>query len=1164
MMNKLVSVSTKGTICLTALCFALSATAQKQPLPSASSVKSYGHLPLAFERNVGQTDSRVKYLSRGKGYTLHITPNEAVLTMRRTASPDTANKHKRPSTPTSTSSTTVKMKLLGSNPNPKEMTSNKLLGVTNYFIGKDKSKWKTGVSNFGKVGFQNVYEGIDLVYYGNQRNLEYDFVVQPNASPSSIRFKFTGANTLKQTAHGDLTVNTDKGNLTWHAPIAYQTDKGQRTPVPAKYILKSTGEVAFKVGNYDKSKPLIIDPELVYSTYLGGSSGETGADIVVDKSGNAYIVGTTSSTDFPATTGVLNRSTFDVFVTKLSADGTSVIYSDYLGGGGYDCGSSIAIDTAGNAYITGTTLSTNFPVTDGAFQTANHATSDTTFVTKLSADGKSLVYSTYLGGSSNKFDADNWSGNFAYFGEESYSIKVDNKGSAYVTGYTGSLDFPVTKGAFQTKLVAPYSAFTTKFSADGKSLVYSTLLGGSGYTMLHKLNMSEWDYNYGGDVVRSMDIDSSGNAYVTGSTTSTDFPTTTGAFQTTYNSGIGTSSRASEAFITKISADGKSLVYSTYLGGGGEAGANGGTSDGTAIAVDSKGSVYITGGTLSDFFPITQDAFQPTHLRRSYSTFVAKLNMDGQPPVYSTYLGSPNAYSQSIKVNTKGNAYIVGGTQDPYFPTTQGAFQVTYSGGGEGSTNVFVTKLSATGKSLVNSTFLGGEGDDYVGNIALDSAGNAYIVGTTYSSNFPTSAGAFQTINKGYDDAFVTKLTMAPVGGKVDTVLTVTPATAETLGNALLSGFLKRKADNAVLNFKPITFKLDGKVVGSSYTYTGGKHFTDGGKASFQLYTDSSYALGDHTITMEFAGDGNNNASKATSILTITKASTYTAINPKDASAKYGSALRLQASLSSKQSVLSNKLMTFKIDGTTIGTATTDGTGTAILKYVLSDAFAVGAHNLTADFAGDSTYKASTRDTTLTFLQTQTGLSVKGDKARIGETKNLSATLTRKTDKAGVQGRTVTFSLAGTQIGSANTDASGVATLSYKIDESVGVGKITLKADFAGDTQYIVSTGNNTLTVSQSLTKLVAANASGKAGTKVTLSGTLTRNSDNAPLKGKTVHFQIDGADIGSATTDDKGVATLSYTIPSTATTGKHTIKEVFDGDTLYTSTNNTATLTVK
>jgi hypothetical protein len=574
------------------------------------------------------------------------------------------------------------------------------------------------------VKYANVYPGVDLVYYGNQRQLEYDFVVEPGADPRQIQLGFEGAKRLRLDADGDVILSIGGGEVIEHKPVIYQEIGGMRRRVTGGYALRNGHTVGFKLAGYDSHRSLTIDPSLVYSTYLGGSSD--GTAIAVDSLGNAYVAGTATSSNFPTTAGAFQttlRGDGDAFVAKLNSSGSGLVYSTYLGGGNFDAGGGIALDSSGNAYVTGHTFSTDFPTTAGAFQTTLGGETNA-FVSKLNSSGSALVYSTYLGGSNR---------------DVGQGIAVDSLGNAYVAGTATSSNFPTTAGAFQTIYGGGVTdAFVSKLNSSGSALVYSTYLGGSHGTL-------------GDEGASGIALDSPGNAYVTGQTDSSDFPITPGAFQTTL---LGSQT----AFVSKLNGSGSALVYSTYLGGN--------SADwGIGIAVDLAGNAYLTGGTNSSDFPTTAGAFQTTLSMGGdgdafVDAFVAKLNSSGSGLVYSTYLGGGNFDAGGgIALDSSGNAYVTGVTQSGNFPTTAGAFQSTFGGGVE---NAFVSKLNSSGSALVYSTYLGGSVDDVGQGIALDSGGNAYVTGATTSSDFPTTAGAFQTTYGGGNvDAFVGKFSFA-------------------------------------------------------------------------------------------------------------------------------------------------------------------------------------------------------------------------------------------------------------------------------------------------------------------------------------------------------------------------------------------------------------------
>ncbi|PYX55174.1 MAG: hypothetical protein DMG76_18980, partial [Acidobacteria bacterium] len=432
---------------------------------------AYNGLPLYFEANRGQTDPQVKFLSRGSGYTLFLTHRgEAVLVLRKPTPkrdplqpPALASAGVAPQSEPAGPPAVVRMKLVGRNARSRVEGLDELSGKANYFIGNNPKKWRTNVPMYEKVRYREVYPGVDLVYYGNQRQLQYDFVVRPGADPKSIVLGFKGTDKLEVDGQGNLVLRTARGPIRQQKPSIYQEVDGVRREIAGGYALKNTHQVGFQVASYDVSRPLVIDPVLFYSTYLGGASGDIGdGGVTVDSSGNAYVFGFTDSANFPITSGAFQtslRGFRDTFVTKLTPTGSSLVYSTYLGGSGGEDAGNIAIDSVGNAYVVGETTSSDFPIIPGAFQPAA-ASGDTGFVAKLNASGSALIYSTYLGGSGRDVPS---------------GIAIDGSGNAYVAGVTSSTNFPTTSGAFQpTYPGGPNDFFVSKVNATGSALVYST------------------------------------------------------------------------------------------------------------------------------------------------------------------------------------------------------------------------------------------------------------------------------------------------------------------------------------------------------------------------------------------------------------------------------------------------------------------------------------------------------------------------------------------------------------------------------------------------------------------------------------------------------------------------------------------------------------------
>lgn len=628
------------------------------------------------------------------------------------------------------------MKLRGANASAQVKGQDELPGKSNYLIGNDPMRWHMGVRNYARVQYEQVYPGIDLVYYGNQRQLEYDFIVAPFADPKMIALDFKGARRIEVDESGDLVLETVGGKVRQRKPVIYQEVNGERQEIAGGYALSGKHEASFRVGDYDPSKPLIIDPVLDYSTYLGSNgSGEAGYDVAVDASGNAYVTGVTNFEGFPTTTGAYQKtfagSPFDAFITKFNATGSALIYSTYLGGSLSDEAFSIAVDASGNAYVTGVTFSPDFPTTPGAFQTTFQGggtpqTGDA-FITKLNPAGAALVYSTYLGGTDH---------------DSSNSIAVDASGNAYVTGGTRSTDFP-TMTPVQAALMGVGDAFITKLNAEGSALAYSTYLGGS---------IDSFDNGTSApDSGQGIAVDASGNAYVTGSAGATDFPTTAGAFQTTMG---GSQDFAGDAFVTKMSSTGTALVYSTYLGG-----LHG--DQGNAIAVNAGGNAFVTGMTQSPDFPTLNPIRATDSSDYDADAFVTKLNVEGSGLVYSTYIGAQNSDRGSdIAVDSLNRATITGTTSSIFFPIVNPPVQEKAGG----STDAFVTSLNAAGSAIFYSSLLGGSGNEAGNGIAIDANNNVYLTGSTtsittnpFTSPFPTS-NPFQATRKGQGDAFVSKI----------------------------------------------------------------------------------------------------------------------------------------------------------------------------------------------------------------------------------------------------------------------------------------------------------------------------------------------------------------------------------------------------------------------
>ena len=580
--------------------------------------QNYGKLPLSFEINQGQTDPQARFLSRGNGYSLFLTKTgTAVLAMTKldVSQPKLATLNKRPPVG---KTEVIRMELTGAQPAPAVAGQDRLPGTANYFVGHDPSKWHSSIPTYGAIRYTNVYPGVDLRYYGNQRQLEYDFVVAPKADPKPIRLHFAGARRLSLTKDGDLRVAANDGEIAFHKPVVYQTVNGDRLPVLGKFSLLGKSTATFSLGKYDSSKELVIDPTLEYSTLLIGSaiSGDEARiyGMNIDSNGDVFVTGWTTNADFPISTGAFETSNNSIarlgqataFVTKLNPSGTALIYSTFLGGntlGDSEYGDDIAVDSSGNAYVTGVTMSLDFPVTAGAFQATRPNSGDYTgFVTKLNPDGTSLVYSTYLGGRT-----------WIILHLSRWIRRVGICG-----GVCRIIQFPGDSRGISNHIQVDRGIrgehVCLEAERPGKRLIYSTFIGGTKDSFVAQLRIQER---------AAVAIDAAGNTYLEGVTDSTDFPVTQGAYQTT-------NPTYQSITISKLNPSGTALVFSTYLTGKNEVGGSYNQSGG--IAVDSTGNVYITGITPDTDFPVTAGAFETTSkiaAPDAGTAFVAKVDPAG-------------------------------------------------------------------------------------------------------------------------------------------------------------------------------------------------------------------------------------------------------------------------------------------------------------------------------------------------------------------------------------------------------------------------------------------------------------------------------------------------------------------------------------------------------
>ncbi len=707
-------------------------TAANLPDAKREAKTAYGNLQLSFEPNHGQTNKQVAFLARGPHYSLFLSATEARLALNSSAE----------------NIESVRMKLVGANAATKLTGERQLQGKSNYMIGNDRRQWQADIPTYASVRGEKVYPGIDVVYYGtDQRRLEYDFVVSPAADSRRIRLAFEGPQNLSVAADGSLHMKMKDSEVVQPAPVIYQEINGQRQVVNGHYVLAGGNEVRFEIGEYDRTRTLVIDPQIVYASYHGGSAKDTGEGIAVDASGHAYVVGTTRSVDLRMESALQGyEGSSDIFVVKINATGTDVVYSTYIGGSKQDVGKAIAVTSDGKACITGFTGNddneSDYPTTASAYQRNGFFLGDRqddSVVTVLNPAGNSLAYSSLLGG-----DED----------DEGAGIAVDGNNKVYVTGTTGSRDFP-TKNAFQERNegIVAYVAKFDPTERNNDSLVYSSYLGGQN----------------GRQEATAIAVTSAGVAFVTGTTFATDFPIRSSSslppFQTTYGGDL-------DIYLAKVSPSG-SLIYSTYFGGNGQ-------DLNAAIAVDANERAYLTGVTFSSdtTFPL-KNAFDSTR-SASEDSFIAKFNADGTALFYSSFItgGDVNNQAEAIAIDQIGNAYVTGlvFARGGPFPVING-FPANVPGG-----RTFVVKIeasNATGTNvpqvLSSDTLAAGSPTG----IAIDRRGSLYISSKVDSddSTVSTLGGFQQNFGGGEHDAFVSKIAT----GSTDTIGVWRPSTQQFL-----------------------------------------------------------------------------------------------------------------------------------------------------------------------------------------------------------------------------------------------------------------------------------------------------------------------------------------------------------------------------------------------
>ena len=753
----------------------VSAPTSTPPKIAPVAAPDFGKLPLSFAPNVGQSDPAVRFQVRGMGGTIFFTDSEVVLALPQAAErPVPTDRHTprvdQPPRPVDV----VRMQFAGVNTAQTIVGAQPLPGVVNYFIGNDPAQWHTNLPTYAGIAYQQLYPGVVLRYDGAEGRLKGTYTVAPDADPAQIAWRYAGADRVSvDSSTGDVVIVLSGGTtLREQAPVAWQTVDGRRVPITARYQIADDGQVRFALGRYDPAHALVIDPTLVFSTYVGDSSGGAGSSIAVDGAGNAYLTAAQP-------TGVSGG--YDVFVAKLNPTGSALLFSTYLGGSGDDRGVGITLDDTGNAYITGPTASPDFPVTSKIPPTFGGSVD--TFITKLNPTGTTLLFSTYFGGSGD---------------DSGDGIAVDSAGNAYVTGNTASDNFPTvnpiqpTYGGGQTSDYFRGDGFVVKLNVTGSAMLFSTYLGGSGP-----------------DVSTDIALDSAGNAYVTGYTASTNFPIAN-PLQPTTGGGYA------DVFVTKLNPTGSALLYSTYLGRGGD-------DRGAAIAVDSDGNALITGTTTD--FP-TVNPLQPSYGGGSVDAFVAKLNVTGSALLYSTYLGgSLNDGGNDIAVDATGNAYITGSTGSWNFPTVNPIQPTNRSDAHYLFSDVFVAKLNPAGSALLFGTYLGGSYEDWGLGIAVDAAAdNAYVTGWAGSADFPI-VNPLPPTGGGSGEAFVAKIRLsetAPVtytvSGRVASADDAGIADVTVATNTGLSAITATDGAFTLAGIAPGTYTLTPTKIGYIFT----------------------------------------------------------------------------------------------------------------------------------------------------------------------------------------------------------------------------------------------------------------------------------------------------------------------------------------------------------
>ncbi|GAA3747655.1 Ig-like domain-containing protein [Terriglobus aquaticus] len=1107
----------------------VSVTPSSNPTQQRNAVSAFGHLPLGFQPNRGQSDPAVQFVARTPESTVYLTGADAVLETA-TFGKD-AHGQARLKTDMA-----VRMHLVGGNATPSASTGDVLPGTVNYLRGNDHSQWHTGLPQYNSVSLAEVYPGVDLKYYGHGSTLEYDFVVAANADPTQIQLQFQGTK-AHANQDGGLVLPTANGSeLRFDKPVAYQQIDGKRVPVAAEFQI-ADGRVGFKLGSYDHSRDLVIDPTLVYTGTLGTGVQQTNlSQIAVASSGELYMLGTTNDSTFPVTANAYQGTCGPAapnygqycsgsgqtaaFVAKLSADGTSLVYATYLSGTqSYEYGDALTVDSAGVAYLFGRTGSDTFPVTPDAFQAhciagvpnfpggvqaqcdgyyargggAGYQSLNTpAYFAKLSADGSRLLYSSYLGGTTPVYPN---------------SIQLDATGNIYLSGQvnvfstadltpgqlpTSNSQFPgITSSGYLTVASAAnghgndqgigIAAFLSKFSNDGHTLLYGTFFG---------------DNTTGADTYpTTMTVGANGVAFLGGYTDATNLPVTAGAIKaactspgTNYGGMYCNTIDGYVAAIDTTKSGSASLVYSTRLGGTATSqGSNIPDQQVLGLVADSSNNVYVTGYTFESTFPVGTGGFQATcpnntgnidptasgYIDRCDSTFVVKLNTKGTQILAGTFLGGPHLRSAEskgyqVRLDSKGQVYVYGYSSDGGGDFPQVNPLQAYHSGNNLAISTFTADLS---KLLFSTRFTNPSYQDHsvsvAGGLALDGADNIYFTGATTDTMFAATTGTYQT-------AATTGAGNHPFFVKLSKVLQPTQVTASATPNPASQGAnVTYKA--VVAGLYQTTPALTGTV---TFQFTNTTPATKIGTGTVDstgtaTFTGTAPAAGTYTLTASYGGDTNYDVSTSSAVTFTANstATTSTTVLSSTPTAPVGSSVSFTAAVTSTASGTPTGTVTF-YDGNPTAGGTQLGTGSVTGAHATfaTNSLAVGTHTIYAVYGGDTNFAASTGSVTQVIVQkvaTTTQLTSSAATAATGAAVTLTATVTAAT--TGVPTGTVTFLQGTTTLGTGTLNSSGVATLQIS---TLPVGSNSIVASYGGDSNFLAS---NSAAYTQTITAATIA-----------------------------------------------------------------------------------------